>query len=58
MLAAIGRPAARAGAALSRDGQAEVFDFEVDCVRVTLLPTAFSRAERPQSRARPPRFST
>src|ERR1700684_2578321 len=46
VLAAIDRPTARVGAALSRGGEAEVFDLEVDGVRVTLLPTAFSRAER------------
>jgi glycosyltransferase involved in cell wall biosynthesis len=46
VLAAIERPASRAGAALSLGGEAEVFDFELDGVRVTLLPTAFSRAER------------
>jgi glycosyltransferase involved in cell wall biosynthesis len=46
VLAAIERPASRAGAALSLGGEAEVFDFELDGVRATLLPTAFSRAER------------
>jgi glycosyltransferase involved in cell wall biosynthesis len=46
VLAAIDRPTPRVGAALSRGGEAEVFDLEVDGVRVTLLPTAFSRAER------------
>ncbi len=46
VLAAIERPTPRVGAALSRGGEAEVFDLEVDGVRVTLLPTAFSRAER------------
>ena len=34
---------------LSLGGEAEVFDFELDKVRVTLLPTAFSRAERAPS---------
>ena len=46
VLAAIDRPAQRIGAALSRGGQAEVFDLELNGVRVTLLPTAYSRAER------------
>ena len=32
--------------ALSRGGQAEVFDLTLDGVRVTLLPTAHSRGER------------
>jgi hypothetical protein len=49
VLTAIERPASRAGAALSLGGEAEVFDFELDKVRVTLLPTAFSRAERAPS---------
>ncbi len=46
VLAAIERPTPRVGAGLSRGGEAEVFDLELDGVRVTLLPTAFSRAER------------
>jgi glycosyltransferase involved in cell wall biosynthesis len=46
VLVAIERPSARVGAALSRGGEAEVFDLELDGVRVTLLPTSFSRAER------------
>ena len=46
VLASIERPTSRVGAALSRGGEAEVFDLELDGVRVTLLPTAFSRAER------------
>jgi len=46
VLAAIGHPASRVGAALSRGGEAEVFDLELDGVRVTLLPTTYSRAER------------
>ena len=49
VLAAIERPAARAGASLSQGGEAEVFDLDLDKVRVTLLPTAFSRAERAPS---------
>jgi glycosyltransferase involved in cell wall biosynthesis len=46
VLAAIDRPTSRSGAALSRGGEAEVFDLDLDGVRVTLLPTAYSRAER------------
>jgi glycosyltransferase involved in cell wall biosynthesis len=46
VLASIGRPTPRSGAALSRGGEAEVFDVEVDGVRVTILPTSYSRAER------------
>jgi glycosyltransferase involved in cell wall biosynthesis len=46
VLAAIDRPTPRVGAALSLGGEAEVFDLGVEGVRVTLLPTAFSRAER------------
>jgi glycosyltransferase involved in cell wall biosynthesis len=34
------------GAALSRGGEAEVFDLQLDGVRLTLLPTAYSRPER------------
>ena len=49
VLAAIERPTSRAGAALSRGGEAEVFDLELDGVRVTLLPTAYSRAEQAPS---------
>jgi len=49
VLAAIDRPARRVGAALSRGGEAEVFDLELNGVRVTLLPTAYSRAERAPS---------
>jgi glycosyltransferase involved in cell wall biosynthesis len=49
VLAAIEREASRAGATLSLGGEAEVFDLEFDGVRVTLLPTAFSRAERAPS---------
>ncbi len=39
-------PANRSGAALSLGGEAEVFDLELDGVRVTLLPTDSSRPER------------
>ena len=46
VLAAIDRPSSRVGAALSRGGEAEVFDLELDGVRLTLLPTAYSRPER------------
>jgi glycosyltransferase involved in cell wall biosynthesis len=49
VLAAIERPCQRVGAALSHGGVAEVFDFALDGVRVTLLPTAYSRAERAPS---------
>ncbi len=46
VLGAIERPAAPVAAALSLGGHAEVFDFEVDGVRVTLLPTSSSRADK------------
>ena len=46
MLASIERPAQRSGAALRLGGDAEVFDLEVDGVRVTLLPTSSSRADK------------
>ena len=46
VLASIERPAARSGAALSLGGDAEVFDLDVDGVRVTLLPTSSSRADK------------
>ncbi len=46
VLAAVDRATPRVGAALSRGGEAEVFDLELDGVRVTLLPTSCSRAER------------
>jgi glycosyltransferase involved in cell wall biosynthesis len=49
VLTALDLPAQRASAALSRGGQAEVFDLELDGVRLTLLPTAHSRAERAPS---------
>ncbi len=45
-LATMELPAARAAAGLSRCGSAEVFDLEVGGVRVTLMPTSSSRAER------------
>jgi glycosyltransferase involved in cell wall biosynthesis len=46
VLGAIERPAGRSTAALSRGGKAEVIDLELNGVRVTLMPTAYSRAER------------
>jgi glycosyltransferase involved in cell wall biosynthesis len=49
VLAAMDRSAQRVGASLSRGGEAEVFDLELDGVRVTLLPTAYSRADRAPS---------
>jgi glycosyltransferase involved in cell wall biosynthesis len=45
VLATLERPSPRVGAALSLGGEAEVFDLELDGVRVTLLPTASSRGE-------------
>ncbi len=45
-LATMELPAARAAAGLSRCGSAEVFDLEVGGVRVTLMPTSSSRAEK------------
>jgi hypothetical protein len=42
VLATIERQASRSGAALTLGGQAEVFDLDVDGVRVTLLPTCGS----------------
>ena len=46
VLTAIERPTPRSAAALSRGGEAEVFDLELNGVPVTLMPTAHSRAER------------
>jgi glycosyltransferase involved in cell wall biosynthesis len=46
VLSVLERPSPRVGAALSLGGDAEVFDLELDGVRVTLLPTASSRGER------------
>jgi len=46
VLATLDLPAGRASAALSRGGSAEVIDLELGGVRVTLLPTSSSRAER------------
>ncbi len=52
VLAAVDRPVPRVGAALSRGGEAEVFDLELGGVRITLLPTSHSRADRAPNRAR------
>jgi hypothetical protein len=57
ILSTLERPTPRAGAALSLGGEAEVFDLELDGVRVTLLPTASSRGERAPIRAKPVFFS-
>jgi hypothetical protein len=46
VLAALERPMPRALAALSRGGNAEVFDLELGGVRVTLLPTNHNRADK------------
>ncbi len=46
VLATLKLPAGHASAALSRGGSAEVIDMELGGVRVTLLPTQSSRAER------------
>ena len=46
VLTAVDRPTERARAALSRGGEAEVFDLELGGVRLTLLPTAYSRADK------------
>ncbi len=52
VLAAVDRPVPRVGAALSRGGEAEVFDLELGGVRITLLPTSHSRADKAPDRAR------
>ena len=49
VLTALDLPVTQVSAALSRGGQAEVFDLELDGVRVTLLPTAHSRGDRAPS---------
>ena len=49
VLASIDRPVAPVTAALVRGGEAEVFDLELNGVRVTLLPTAHSRADKAPS---------
>jgi glycosyltransferase involved in cell wall biosynthesis len=46
VLTAIDRPTTRIGAALARGGEAEVFDLELGSVRLTLLPTCHSRADK------------
>jgi len=56
VMAALDLAAKRAAAALSRGGQAEVFDLALDGVRITLLPTAHSRAERAPSQYEAGRF--
>lgn len=50
VIAALGVPARRARASLAGGGTADVIDLEADGVRVTLLPTASSRAERAPTR--------
>ncbi len=49
VLATTDQPTARVGAALSRGGEAEVFDLELGGVRITLLPTCHSRADKAPS---------
>jgi glycosyltransferase involved in cell wall biosynthesis len=49
VLASMDRSVPRVTAALSRGGHAEVFDLAVGGVRVTLLPTAYSRADKSPS---------
>jgi glycosyltransferase involved in cell wall biosynthesis len=46
VLEALDQPISRLGAALSRGGEAEVFDIDLNRVRLTLLPTSYSRAEK------------
>jgi glycosyltransferase involved in cell wall biosynthesis len=46
VLAALEQPGRQVTATLSRGGQAEVFDLELEGVRATLLPTTSSRAGR------------
>jgi glycosyltransferase involved in cell wall biosynthesis len=46
VLAALEQPARQVTAGLSRGGQAEVFDLELEGVRATLLPTTSSRGGR------------
>jgi glycosyltransferase involved in cell wall biosynthesis len=46
VLATLGLPTERFGAELGGGGSVEVFDLKVNGVRVTLFPTASSRAER------------
>jgi glycosyltransferase involved in cell wall biosynthesis len=49
VLATMDRPIPRVQAPLSRGGNAEVFDFELDGVRITLTLTDHSRADRAPS---------
>jgi hypothetical protein len=49
VLAALDRPMSRSLAALSRGGNAELFDLELGGVRVTLLPMSHSRADKAPS---------
>ncbi len=49
VLATIDQPTTRVGAAISRGGEAEVFDLELGGVRITLLPTSHSRADKAPS---------
>jgi hypothetical protein len=46
VLAGLGLPGQRSEAALAGEGTAEVIDLTVNGVRVTLLPTSSTRAER------------
>jgi hypothetical protein len=46
VLAGLGLPSQRSEAALAREGTAEVIDLTVNGLRVTLLPTSSTRAER------------
>src|SRR5437867_454337 len=50
VLGLLGQPAGRMAARLAGGQSAEVFDLEHHGVRITLLPTASSRAERSPSR--------
>ena len=54
VLSAIELPAERAGAALSRGGEAEVFDLKLNGVRITLCqrPTAGRSGRRVRAKAR------
>jgi hypothetical protein len=49
VLTAIEHPTPPVTAALSRGGHAEVSDLELNGVRITLLPTAHSRADKARS---------
>jgi hypothetical protein len=54
VLATLGLPARRFGAELGGGRSADVIDLAVNGVRVTLFPTASSRAERSPDRAEGP----